>query len=61
MQLTPNGSWRGVHYKIQVNSKDIKNNEPGKFREWKWFSKEELENVYENIFLVDQYAVDVFL
>lgn len=50
--------WRATHFSIQIASDSIKNCEPEKFREWKWFSREELEGVYDSIYKVDKLIVD---
>ena len=60
-KLNENALGRAVHYKIQIDPTTIKNGEPEKFREWKWFTKDELIANYDDIFFVDRYAIDVFL
>jgi isoleucyl-tRNA synthetase len=46
---------------VHVHTDEVVNGEPEKFKEWKWFTKEELVSIYDDIFEVDRYAIDVYL
>lgn len=53
--------WRATHFEIHIQSESIKNSEPEKFREWKWFTKAELESAYNDIYPVDRLIVERYL
>lgn len=50
--------WRATHFEVRIASDTVKNCEPEKFREWKWFTREELESAYDDIYPVDRLIVD---
>jgi predicted NUDIX family phosphoesterase len=60
-QLDQGALWRATHFKVHTKSDSIKNNEPEKFREWKWFTKDELITIYDDIYEVDKLVVDMYL
>lgn len=53
--------WRATHFEVCISSDTVKNCEPEKFREWKWFTREELELAYNDIYPVDRLIVDRYL
>jgi hypothetical protein len=60
-QLDQGSLWRATHFRFQIQSDSIKNGEPEKFREWKWFTREELTEIYDAIYEVDKVVVDMYL
>ena len=60
-QLDQGAFWRATHFQVKITSGTVQNNEPEKFREWKWFTKEELVAAYDEIYEVDKLIVDMFL
>lgn len=46
---------------IRVKTDDISNGEPDKFTEWKWFTKDELQEAHDDIYDVDKWPVNYWL
>jgi len=57
-QIDAGKLWRATHFEVRIASDAVKNCEPEKFREWKWFTKAELENAYNDIYVIDRLIVD---
>lgn len=55
------GCWNITHFSAKISADVVKNCEPDKFREWRWFTPAELDEIYPTLQQIDQNIIDRFL
>jgi ADP-ribose pyrophosphatase YjhB (NUDIX family) len=53
--------WKATHFEVQIHADQLRNGEPEKFREWKWFTQAELAGIYQETYELDRRILDMML